>query len=348
MGRQAKPWKRKSTGWWMVELNGKQVRLSKDAKEAKQFFHRLMSEKPRAPDAATARVVDIVDAFLVWSKTHLAPKTHALYKWYGQKMSEFCGDKLARELTPNTITNWIEKHGWGQVAECHARRASHRFFSWAAQEKLLPSNPLAGMRRPKPEPRRVFVTDDEYRALLRASDKPFRRFLFALRNTGARPQEIRELTWDQVRADHLRLEKHKTVGKTKKPRIIHLNEPMQRFLRFARRHAKGKHVFLNHHGKPWTVNACRLQFKRLKVKLGLRDGLCAYAVRHGFATAAILGGVDVATVAELLGHSSTDVTVGVYIHLAEQVAHMQEAAAKATASAKPRKSSRRLDDGNEG
>jgi hypothetical protein len=73
------------------------------------------------------------------------------------------------------------------------------------------------------------------------------------------------------------------------------------------------------------MNAVRLQVWRLKTKLGLAADLCAYLCRHGFGTRAILEGVDAATVAELMGHSSLEMIAKVYVHLADQHQHLREA-----------------------
>jgi site-specific recombinase XerC len=80
------------------------------------------------------------------------------------------------------------------------------------------------------------------------------------------------------------------------------------------------------------VNAVRLRVMRLKDKLGLADDVCAYLIRHAFGTNAILNGVDVATVSELMGHASTEITTGVYVHRAEQKSHLQQAVTQAVST----------------
>ena len=232
----------------------------------------------------------------------------------------------ARDLKPIHITRWIGNRGWQGAHEYNASRYAFRYFSWAVEQGILPKNPLAGMKRAKPMPRQRAITDGEYLAMLRATDSDFRRLLFALRQTGARPGELRELTWEQVRPDHLLPREHKTVAKVRKPRIIHLTPCMQRFLAVLKKRSKSDYVFLNGRGRPWTSNAVRLRVARLRDKLGLADDVCAYLIRHAFGSNAILNGVDVATVAELMGHASTEVTTSVYIHLAEQKSHLQAAA----------------------
>src|SRR5262249_37691344 len=146
--------------------------------------------------------------------------TYGQYQWYGQKLAEECGRQSAREFKPIHVTRWIEKCGWHGSHEYNAKRYTFRFFSWAVGEGILAKNPLAAMKRPKPIPRQRAITDDEYLAMLRATDSDFRPLLFALRHTGARPAEMRELKWSHVRDDHILLKEHKTVGKTRKPRVI--------------------------------------------------------------------------------------------------------------------------------
>ena len=48
------------------------------------------------------------------------------------------------------------------------------------------------------------------------------------------------------------------------------------------------------------------------------------------ATDALVNGVGVAQVAELMGHTGTDMVTSVYSKLSAQVAHLREAAKKAT------------------
>jgi integrase len=63
--------------------------------------------------------------------------------------------------------------------------------------------------------------------------------------------------------------------------------------------------------------------------LGLRKDLCAYEIRHAFGTYGILNGVDIATLAELMGHSDTTMVSRVYGHRANQTQHLAAAVVKA-------------------
>jgi site-specific recombinase XerD len=77
-----------------------------------------------------------------------------------------------------------------------------------------------------------------------------------------------------------------------------------------------------------AVNPLR-KVKRLRQKLPHLKGLIAYAYRHSFATDALVNGVGIAQVAELLGHTSTEMVMRHYSHIAGKIDHMREAAMKA-------------------
>lgn len=331
MSRPNKPWFRAQTGWWMVKLGGKQHKLvqgRKNKKDAVTKFHELMSTQAQLPESPDARVADICEAFLGYSAKNHAPDTYRNHRFYLQEFSEAAGQVLVAELRPFHVTRWIESKVWNETTRFNAKRYAFRAMNWAVGEGILQQNPLKGMKRPRPRVRQRALTDAEYLALIKGTDGCFRRFLFALRQTGARPKEVRELTWEQVRADRWVLTKHKT-DRTGKPRTIFLTPPMQKLMVVLRKRSTSQYVFTNSRGRAWTKNAVELRIKRLKKKLALAPDVSAYLFRHAFGTNAVINGVDVATVAELMGHSSTEMISKVYLHLADQESHLQQAAVKA-------------------
>jgi integrase len=326
----------------MVVIGGERVKLveGKDNREeAERLFHELMAGMARTPESASARTVDLVEAFLQHSRVHFAEDTHRINRYYCQLLAEACGKVPARDIKPYHIDRWIDPKvaagEWSETTVYNARRCAHRVFSWAAQRGLIASNPLAGMPRPKPAPRQRAITDGEFWKLYDYAGGPLRDLLLALYLTGARLKEVRDLRWDQVYADgRWVLKEHKTRKKTSAPRVIYPPQVVKELVDRLRGNGH-THVFLNTYGKPWTMNALRLQMSRLRKKLGLPEDLVAYLCRHGFGTRAILNGVDGKTLAELMGHSSTEMINTVYVHLADQHAHLKEAVEKVNASPTP-------------
>jgi integrase len=126
------------------------------------------------------------------------------------------------------------------------------------------------------------------------------------------------------------LQKHKTQKKTGKPRVVYLTPAMVELTRkLAERHPEGP-LFRNSRGKPWTRNAIRCRFRQLRRKLPNLKGVVSYTYRHSYATDALEQGVGVAQVAELLGHTTTDMVMQHYQHLSEKREHLLQAAQQAT------------------
>jgi integrase len=314
----------------MVKIGGKPTKLVKgktNREEAERLLHELLSKTARQPDRLDARVADIVEAFLRHSRIHYAPDTSRIHRYYCQLFAEACGQVQARELRPYHISRWVDKkreaEEWGESTVFNAKRIAFRVCNWAVEEGLLTDNPLKGMKRPKPSPRQRAMTEEEFELLYQHAGGPFRDFLLALHGTGARPIELRQLKWTQVHEDRLILEKGKTSKKTGKARIIFLTPQVREM--FQRLDHSSPYVFLNVRGKPWTMNAVRLQVARLKKALRLPSDICAYLCRHGFGTRAIMNGVNPAVVAELMGHSSLEMVSKVYVHLADQHQHLRDA-----------------------
>jgi integrase len=334
-------WFRKDTGWWMVTLAGKKTRLAQgreNKKQAERKFHEMKAVTAQAPEAPTARIADILEAFLDWAVTHLSPETLRNLKWFSKMFAEHSGYLLASAARPIHLTRWIDEKEWGPTTERNARRAISRAFSWACEQGVLTNNPLKGMKCPAAKTRQRIMTDEEFRILLRHSTMDFKVLLFALRETGCRPKEARMLRWDQVKDDRWILSQHKTAHKTGKPRVIYLTGAMQKLMRVLAKTNTSDYVFLNARNQPWTVNAMRLRIGRIKRVTNLAKDVCPYLLRHAWGTNAILNGVDPVTVAACMGHSNLEMICRVYVHLANEHQHLQEAMEKARprASARPR------------
>lgn len=56
-------------------------------------------------------------------------------------------------------------------------------------------------------------------------------------------------------------------------------------------------------------------FKRLALQLNLPSDVTFHSLRHTVATQMILGGEDMKTVSEFLGHANVEITLGIYAHL---------------------------------
>ncbi len=116
MGRRNKPWLRPDIGCWVTTIGRKQIRLAKaknknetePKKEAERAFHELMALRPQRPDAATARVCDLAEAFLDFAhRQKYSVDTYRNYNFYLLSFYKFAGFRQAREIIPNDVTRWL-------------------------------------------------------------------------------------------------------------------------------------------------------------------------------------------------------------------------------------------------
>jgi integrase len=342
MARPRKPYFRKSDGWWVSRFQGHYVKLAKgrpNEAQAHKRFHELMAvEVVSAPaTSANSTTASMFETFLAWSFRENEPNTYQFYRHFLQNFVDKHGAVRVRDLKPYHVTKWLEQGStWGQSTRRCAVTAVKRALNWAVQEGYLDANPLRNVVKAAVRHRDTLVSEGEHAKLKdAASDEVFREFLSALRATGCRPGEVAAVTATDVDLDAgtWTLKRHKTVKKTKRPRVVFLTRDMVELSRkLMAQHPEGP-LFRNQRARPWTKNAIRCRFRRLRKKAGVAPSIVAYAYRHTFATAGLESGVPLATVAELLGHTSTKMVSEHYGHLDQRADHLRDAARQAAGPA---------------
>lgn len=268
----------------------------------------------------------LIQRFLTWGESALAEGTVSAYKHQLNKFLAHAKDRDVGTLKPSHLTSWAKSwHEW---------QAPVRLFNWAVkEERLLRANPFAFLKPPPRDQRFRVMTPRQMQQLLRAAERPGRAYLLALRETYARPQEIRAACWEDLHAEdpeqsieqalrHGRalivLREYKDRRRRKesnKPRILLISKRLGRAilrLRSGRLSDKGP-IWLNAVGNGWTNNAVRCLMRRLRKKLGWKadrqgEVVVAYSFRHSMATLASAKGIKDRLLADLLGHVETRTT----------------------------------------
>jgi integrase len=331
--RFPKPFFRTSKKSWYLQLGKRQVSLGADRDKAFEHYRRLLlHETGQLPSAEPASTVgEIFDLFLEWAATNL--ESYAWYRHFLQKFADAYGSLRVEELKPFHVTRWLTKKTWGPTTQNKVIGILKRALSWSEKQGLLDSNPLKHLTKPASKRRERVLTDAERAEILGAArGRAFREFLLALQETGARPGEIRRLSREHIDLDNALwvFTKHKTSKRTRKPRVIYLTPAMLDLTRTLLARVPDGPLFRNSRGKPWTRNAIRCRFTNLRRKLPHLRDVVAYSYRHTFTTDGLERGVPIATMAELLGHSSTAMISTYYSHLAEKREYLRSAAIIAT------------------
>lgn len=286
-------------------------------------------------------VQELTTLFLEWSAKNCSPGTVAGYRRHLERFARAHGDTPLTQLRPFDLTSWDTR--W------HPLQAVQRLFSWAHESAgIVDRNPFRTVKRPPAGRRRRILDRVEVVKLMRRARPDFRAYLLALRESIARPQEIRAVCWEELSildpgrtiVQELRdgrgaffLEEYKARKRRldpSAPRIVPVSPRLGRLLaRLAgRRRFLFGPVFLTGSGKSWTANAVRLRMSRLRDLVGLGpdhrgERVVCYTFRHTAATEACSLGIRDRLLAELMGHTSTRTTAR-YQHL--QADHLLSAA----------------------
>lgn len=135
-------------------------------------------------------------------------------------------------------------------------------------------------------------------------------------NTGARRGELFDLTWENVDLDRRLMTVSGMTAKSKRTRHIPLNREATWVLKCWREQTEKSSglVFVNDDGQ--RFDRANTSWRGL-LKQAEIVNFRWHDMRHHFASRLVMGGVDLNTVRELLGHSDYDMTLR-YAHLAPE------------------------------
>lgn len=240
--------------------------------------------------------------------------------------------KAIEECRPGDLLEFIAKQK-GAKSNWTRRRIKatiNRPFNLAAELGVIPRNPFRGLRIPEGKSGRDW-TNEEYRAILRHASAHFRRLVIFIKFGGARPGEGRTLLWCEVRREvgAIIQQQHKTSWANVGPRRIHFNSVLLKLILWLyRNRGRSPNVFLNARGRPWSTQALDKHMRMVRDRAQIPDDVKLHGGRHTFGTQAIVNGVDLVTLAELLGHRSVKTTEK-YVHLANKRTHLNGAMERA-------------------
>ena len=188
---------------------------------------------------------------------------------------------------------------------------------------------LKSYKKPKQTNRDAYLTPEQFQSLLDGiKDDAFRDLVEVLRHTGCRPEEARKLTASEFdRQQKCWKLPAGFTSKTKENRSIPLSDRANEICgKWAERFPSGP-MFRNTDGNAWTKQALNSRCARLSRKL--KFYVCPYAIRHTFATDAIVRGVDLVTIARIMGHADLSMLQKFYQHIQKRADHLRKGLEKA-------------------
>jgi len=336
--REPRPYWKKSHRQWYVKIDGTHYPLGRDKEAAWEEYHKLMTGRRDLGNRPL--VLDLLEAFLAWCEANRAPGTYNLHRIYCSSFARSIPKALkARDLKPRHLIAWVDANWPAATSSPSTRhcamRAVQRAMNWARKMGYIEASPLAGVEKPAETRRETYLWPEQYEQVVSLiRDEPFRDYVEILRHTGCRPEEARVVeTQHFYRQDRCWILPAKLAKGRKKPRTILLNDrAMAICTRLALKYPEGP-MFRNARGRPWRKQAIVNRFRRLRPKLSFYAS--AYSIRHTFATDAILRGVDLVTIAKMMGHEDLRMLSQVYEHVSKRQDHLRKGLDQATGHIKP-------------
>jgi site-specific recombinase XerD len=193
--------------------------------------------------------------------------------------------------------------------------ALRKFFGWAKGAGLVADRPTDAVRgveesqrAPKSLDRRE--ADRLIRSAEQSGSKRDLAILQVLRHTGLRVGELAAVRLGDVEISERKGSVTVRSGKGSKYRVVPLNLDARRAISEyieVRPKVADEHLFISQRGAGIGAQAIENVVKKYARRAGL-DDVSPHTLRHSFGKSALDAGVDLVTVAALLGHDSVETT----------------------------------------
>ena len=177
---------------------------------------------------------------------------------------------------------------------------------WCARNHLCPKPDFPPL---PPEQYQKFVppTPDEINAILKVAPPHIARVVILGAQFGVRvgPCELMQLTWDDVDFTKNILRVHGSKKNRNSPwREVPIRESLRDvFLSWREQDMQSGVTYLIHYGgKP--IKNISWSWRKTVRRAGIQRNIRPYDLRHAFGTEMVAAGVDIGTVAKLMGHSN--------------------------------------------
>lgn len=326
----------------------KSIGTYRTRKEAEAAERKALEARDRGIDLSpqTVTMLQLVQRYVERCRTKaLATKTLERYEELAKcHISPVIGGLTLARLKPAHVLNVYAKataKGLSPKSVRHVHSLLHAVLDWSVEQNLCFRNVADVAKRDLPKAQRSpakALTEEEARRLLEAArSTPWHAFFTLAFCTGARRAELAALRWSNVDLERGTATISESVVRTKTGlefkgtktgsiRVVPLNELAIAALRSHRAAQNKKRlrkggkyevrdlVFADPFGQAWNPGSISNAFDRLARDAKLSTTRL-HDVRHSAATWLLQSGIDVRTVAAVLGHSTPVTTLNTYAHV---------------------------------
>lgn len=318
-------YKRKGSPFWWIRFShkGKQYRVSTqttDKRTAEKIYAKVISEiiegKWFDREKAEYLTFDLMmEKFMKEHAPLVSKSMQERYKHALKRLIAYFKDIRIKDITPALINDYIQHRLSLGVKNATVNRELamlSKAFNLAVKKWLwCKSNPVSSIGR-LPENNTIvrWLTDDEQDRLLKSSELylngQLKEIITVAVYTGMRESEILNLKWKDV--DLFKQTITVKESKNKEQRTIPMHPRVVEVLKAKSKNpVQSIYIFHTRKGTPISRRTLIDAFQKAVKKAGIKN-FRFHDLRHTFATRLVQQGIDLYTVAKLLGHKTISVT----------------------------------------
>ncbi len=213
----------------------------------------------------------------------------------------------------------------------------------AVKRKILTANQLEDIRKPRSvqhrEKVRALTKDEQVRLyeVLTTEDINYSHQMLLSMLTGMRMGEVNALKINDINLKMKTISISRTISRNQKGgafvsqstktengnRVIRISETALPLVKEIVQCAEGSEYLFIHKGKLINTSQVNMQFQRIVEKYGILDKkikgkVSLHSRRNTFATRCIEAGMRPKTLQQILGHSSINITMNLYVHVTDE------------------------------
>jgi integrase/recombinase XerD len=219
---------------------------------------------------------------------------------------------FGKEVSPATLNNYL--------------RNIKVFFNFCFDNNYIKINPVARIRQFKATRKpKEDITDNDFKKLIKAIDTTTLHghrdyvFIHLLMDTGMRVGEALSLNEKDVLNDRRTIFISSDICKSRKDRYVFYSITMQKILNrwidYKDRYLNTDLLFPTIKGTKLEVTNMEKNVKKYVLKAGLNSSINCHHFRNNFGRRALMSGMNIYQLSQILGHSSVKVTEEAYADL---------------------------------